>query len=136
MPWPSDRAVIACYCQVDTAAGVDAVVEAVGPATVAFAAGGAPTQRVGTLEAAGAYLLHVRLGGVPVPGWPRVLHVLPAPADSARWIRGSLFAGLAVRRAWHSAARSDSTTASNCGLQLGSAGPPALYLARERLAVR
>ena len=68
----------------EATAGVDAVVEAVGPATVAFAAGGAPTQHVGTLEAAGAYLLHVRLGAAPVLGWPRVLHVLPAPADSAR----------------------------------------------------
>lgn len=72
------------FLQVEAAEGVDAMVEAVGPATVAFAAGGSPMQHVGMLEAAGAYLLHVRLGGAPVSGWPRVLHVLPAPADPAR----------------------------------------------------
>jgi hypothetical protein len=70
--------------QVEGTAGVDAIVEAVGPATVAFTAGSVPTQRIGTLEAAGTYLLHVRLGSAPVLGWPRVLHVLPAPADPAR----------------------------------------------------
>lgn len=83
MPCPSKPELYLCL-QVESAAGIDAIVEAVGPATVAFAVSGAPTQRVGTLEAAGAYLLHVRLGAAPVLGWPRVLHVLPTPADPAR----------------------------------------------------
>lgn len=70
--------------QVDIAAASDAVVEAVGPATVQFMAGGAAGQYVGCLQSAGAYLLHVRLGMRPLAGWPRVLHVLPAAADPTR----------------------------------------------------
>ena len=77
--------------QVEAKAAADVVVEATGPTTVAFAPGettaaGASGQRSGALTAAGAYLLHVRLGGAPVAGWPRVLHVLPAPADPARCV--------------------------------------------------
>lgn len=72
--------------QVEGSSAIDAVVEAAGPTTVTFAPGRASTQRTGVLEAAGAYLLHATLGGAPVSGWPRVLHVLPAPADPARYL--------------------------------------------------
>jgi len=70
--------------QAEATAAANAVVEAAGPATVAFSQGASAGQFVGTLEAAGAYLLHVRLGASPLAGWPRVLHVLPAAADPAR----------------------------------------------------
>ena len=62
--------------------GQDVTVEAVGPQTVPVrphAAGLAAE-----LTVAGAYLLHVRLSGAPLTGWPRVLHVIAAPSEAVR----------------------------------------------------
>ena len=61
------------------------VVEAVGPRSVSFQAlAAAPGVLGASLTVAGAYLLHVRLAGTPVAGWPRMLHVLAAESEASR----------------------------------------------------
>ncbi len=62
--------------------------EAVGPQSSTFATlPGSPTKRSAVLTAAGSYLLHVRLGGVAVAGWPRALHATAAPSEASRWTK-------------------------------------------------
>lgn len=66
-------------------AGQDVAVEAVGPQMAAFTPqAAAPAALAAQLTVAGAYLLHVRLAGAPLPGWPRVLHVLAAPSEASK----------------------------------------------------
>ncbi len=60
-------------------------VEAVGPQSVTFEPQpGSPSKRSAVLMAAGSYLLHVRLGGVAVAGWPRALHATAAASEASR----------------------------------------------------
>ena len=73
------------WMQASGLAGQELTMEAVGPTTLPFApVAGAPTKHSAVLTVAGLYKLHVRLGGVAVPGWPRHLHVLPAPSEPSR----------------------------------------------------
>ena len=74
-----------CGVQVHGMAGQNVAVQAAGPTTVSFQQTHAdPAKLGGVLTTAGSYLLHVRLTGVPVTGWPRVLHVLAAASDPPR----------------------------------------------------
>lgn len=67
--------------QVDQAAHLPPVeVWAEGPAHVAFDAPSNTTR----LVRAGAYWVHVAVGGTAIAGWPRLLHVLAGEADAAR----------------------------------------------------
>ena len=66
-------------------AGEEVVVEAVGPQSATFAPlPGSPAKRSAALTAAGAYLLHVRLSGAAVAGWPRALHATAAASEASR----------------------------------------------------
>ena len=59
--------------------------EAMGPQSATFAPlPGSPAKRSAVLTAAGSYLLHVRLGGVAVAGWPRALHATAAASEASR----------------------------------------------------
>ena len=67
-----------------------------GPADLAFAPGpeGAGASFRAEPAVAGDYAVTVRLGGAPLPGWPRVLHAAPAASDAARcWLSGPALAG-------------------------------------------
>ena len=73
--------------------------EAVGPMSAIFAPlPGSPAKRSAVLTAAGSYLLHVRLGGVAVAGWPRALHATAAASEASRWPARSLRRLLAALR--------------------------------------
>lgn len=74
------------WLQVYGLGGQEVTVEAVGPRTVAFSpVAGTQWRHTGVLTVAGSYLLHVRLAGVSVAGWPRLLHVLAGQSDASRW---------------------------------------------------
>ncbi len=71
--------------QVHGLADEEVAVEAVGPQSSTFATlPGSPTKRSAVLTAAGSYLLHVRLGGVAVAGWPRALQATAAASEASR----------------------------------------------------
>ena len=45
--------------------------------------------RRAVLTTAGSYVVTVTIGGKTVPGWPKMVHILPGPANAASsWLTG------------------------------------------------
>ena len=71
--------------QVGGSAGQDVTVEAVGPQVITFVPlASVPTKHGAVLTAAASYVVHAKLAGVQIAGWPQVLHVVSAASEPSR----------------------------------------------------